>query len=457
MAIRLGLMTRMMRERSPMTGRAPRASLRGAVRLRCACLGLVGLLCVMAIEGHLAGIGRLYSLTGSAIFSIPTILAASLAIGALLLQHLDRRSGPLERALWAGVMLVAVGAQLLHAWGIRIGPGEMGRNTAITLGFLALGQMMYARWRVAPFVLTIFAMPLPFTALVGYLFGRNELFGNMSLQTSVVLLALGLACAVRFARRRSLRALIGTSLIGRLARRSLLGCLGWLVIEALALDFLPPRLRESGLFFFIVLSSIVFLIGVLVLAMFAEEWRRRHERDELALARALERDPVTGLHYRGLGDLYMRTHARTGPVGMMMIGVDNWDWIVLDGGRAVAEHILLRLANVLGQAIDCDDLLLRWDDRRFLILSHRISAETLEPEAERVRDLINLPGTLGQGLADYTASVGAAIGPHGKLTLQPAVSHALAAVRAAEKSGAGRPVLDRNVIRLDPPGRRTLG
>ncbi|EIE52212.1 hypothetical protein C357_04292 [Citreicella sp. 357] len=414
-------------------------SLRALMWMRQGCLGIVVLICLMAIEGHVYSVPAFYSLSGDAVLSLPTITATALCCAALLLQRALRGVSRCEAALWGMVIVICGVVPVMQLLGNSIGEGEMGLNTGLSFVCLGTGQILFARMQTLPFVLTMGSVVLPFIGIVGYLFGRTELFGAMSLQTGFVLVALGTASAARYARRPVLRGLLAGSEVGEAARLAVMGWIAWILLGAALNWTAPADLQDSAVFIFVAVSGLGGLAVVLLLAMIAENRRELRNRDAVALGALMERDPVTGLPYRGLGKLYLRCHARVGPVGMMMIGVDNWDWIVREGGRENAELILRRMSTVIGRAAGRRDMVLRYDDRRFLVLSHGTVGAALARKADRLCGLLNQSGATGTWMSEYSASVGTAVGRAGEFALEPAVSMALAAVRNAERAKTGGP------------------
>ena len=290
---------------------------------------------------------------------------------------------------------------------------------------------------------------MPGCAIVRISWAAGSVF--QMLQAALGLLARGLAGGARYMRRPMLRPLLRRSAIGRAARLSLAGWAAWVVLGAGAMRLVPAVTTDATLFVFAAISALAPPAAVLLLARAGEQRRRLSRRDELALGAGMERDPVTGLHYRGLGELYMRSQTRLRPVGMMMIGVDNWDRIVLEGGRETAELVLRRMSSVISAAAGHRDMVLRYDDRRFLVLSRgKIGAE-LAQEADRLRVLVNQPGAAGAGIDGHSASIGVAEGRRGQVSLEPTVSAALDAVRSAERTQGGSVVIAASGAPQDPP------
>ncbi|SDF01594.1 GGDEF domain-containing protein, diguanylate cyclase (c-di-GMP synthetase) or its enzymatically inactive variants [Salipiger thiooxidans] len=415
--------------------------LRSMIWVRWASLSLVVMLCLMAIEGHVYAIPHFYAPYGESVFSVPTVIAALLSLCAVLLQHPLRAVTRAEATLWSLVVVTAFVARALHEQGIRIGSGEMGMNTGVSFILLAVGQMTFGRLRHAPFVLSLLSMMLPFTALMGYLFAQPALFGAMSLPTCLMFLALGTACSARFARRPMMRALISGSQVGQASRLTLAAWCGWLAGEALVLKLVPPAFYTLSMFVLLVISSIFVFIMVLYLAMKAEQHRVRRKTRNRFLVEALHRDGLTRLYGREMGTLYMQCYGPTASVAMIMIGVDHWEELVARKGTETAERLLRRISGALYLDSGSEELLIRWDDGRFLLLSYALTPETLKDRAERLRQKAGATGDLGGDLSEVSISAGAACARRGDVTLEPAALRARAALLEAERAGCNRVVL----------------
>ena len=419
---------------------ASHTTLRGVIWLRWAALSVVAFLCLMAIEGHVYAIPGLYAPVGAAVFSIPTVLATLLALAATLMQTPLRTVSRLEAVLWGMVIAVAVGAQVLHAQGLSFGAGEMGQNTALSFILLALGQLCFGRLREAPFGLTMMAMALPFLGLCGYLFAQPQMFGAMSLPTSVMLLGLGTAGMLRFMRRPLLRSAIGNSPVGRAARRLLLLWVGWLAISAVILRFVEPAFQSLTMFFVMVLSSVGVFMLVLYLAMLAESRHKLYAHRKGAVAQALLRDPESGLYGSEMARLFMATFGASAPVGIVLVGFET-----AGGDREkmcpeLRGSTLKTLAARLREVLRPEELLTRGTDDRLMILIRDVSGDEIEPRAAR---LLNAARGLEQNLQGVSVSVGAACSRRGDTAFGPALSRAQGALSEAERAGCNRVVLAR--------------
>lgn len=410
------------------------------VWIRWAALSVVALLCIMAVEGHVYAIPGLYAPVGEAVFSVPTVLAALLALAATSMQTPLQAVSRLESALWGMVIATSVGAQVLHAQGLSFGAGEMGTNTALSFILLALGQLSFGRLRQAPLGLTLMAMTLPFIGLCGYLFAQPEMFGAMSLPTSVMLIGLGTAGMMRFMRRPLLRYAIGNSPVGRAARRLMLLWLGWLAVTAVLMKLVEPAFQSLTMFFVIVLSSVGVFMLVLYLAMLAETRHKRYAHRRGALAQALLRDPESGLYGPEMARMFMATFGASAPVGVVLV---SFETTAGDRDRMSPEarlSALRLLASHLRDVLRPEEVLTLSADGHLTILIRDMSGDEIEPRAGR---LLNAARALEQTLPGATVSVGAACSRRGDTAFGPAFTRAMGAMREAERAGCNRVVLAR--------------
>lgn len=417
-------------------------SLRGLVWIRGACLGLVALLCVVAIEGHVYAIPHFYAPVGAAVFSIPTIVAAILSFGAVLLQRPLGLPTRAELAVWVLVIVVCIAARYLYLRGLTVGTGEMGVNTAASFILLALAHLSFGRLQTASFGLSLLALAPPFVALFGYLNGHAGFFGAMSLPTSAMLLALGTAGMARYVRRPLLRPLVSASPVGRATRMTLLLWAGWLMGEALIMKAVAEPYRSAALMLLLMGSAVAALAAVFYLGMKAEARSLRRREDARDLAAALRLDPPTGLQSTAMAAIYMRAFGQIGPVGLIMLGVDHCAQLNERHGAGTSARILDLLGVRVAGALSPGEVLVRRGDGALLALTHGLDQDALEARAEALRKLgTGLTGQGAETLPAFTLSAGAVRARRGDLSLEPEAARAEAALREAERAGCNRVVL----------------
>ncbi|GGG76704.1 hypothetical protein GCM10011415_26860 [Salipiger pallidus] len=415
--------------------------LRSMVWLRYACLGVVGLCCLMALEGHLFGIEVFYSFHGKAVFSVPTLVAMSLSAAAVLLQHPLRGVGRPEGSLWLAVIVTAIASRVLHERGLSVGPGEMGANTAVSFVLLAVGQLSFARLRQASFTLSMMSMTLPFLALSGYLYNEPRISGAMSLSTSIALLCLGIASTARFARRPMMRSVISASRVGHAIRVTTLLWVGWLVMTSIAMRMADPEARELMAVFMLILSSIAAVIAMLHIAQNAEQRRLRHRSRDRSVAGALERDSLTGLHDRRMAELFMHSFGSQSAVSLMLIGIDQWGAAQRRLGPDAAEEMFRQMCSALRAEVGADEQLVMWQKGRVLVMSRAASAEWIKQRAEQLRNCA-MSGLSGdEGADQWTVSAGASCTRKGDTSMEPGIFRAISALVEAERVGCDRVVL----------------
>lgn len=128
------------------------------------------------------------------------------------------------------------------------------------------------------------------------------------------------------------------------------------------------------------------------------------------------------------------------PVGVMMLDIDQCDLINDEYGREVGDAVIRHIGRTVSTVLRPYDVVARWVDDAFLIITPRCSAAGLEIAAERMLNGIrgNLP-ELPTGEIAVTASIGArAADPMKGDELAATLKGVEAALVAAHTSGGDR-------------------
>ena len=120
---------------------------------------------------------------------------------------------------------------------------------------------------------------------------------------------------------------------------------------------------------------------------------------------------------------------------------DHLHPVQVGGQLETAERLVRRISGALYLDSGSEELLIRWDDGRFLLLSYALTPETLKDRAERLRQKAGATGDLGGDLSEVSISAGAACARRGDVTLEPAALRARSALLEAERAGCNRVVL----------------
>ncbi len=409
-------------------------NLRPLARARSACLLVAGLILLITLEGHLYHIPALYSVVGSSVLSLPTLAAGFFAMMATLMQRPLRQPEYVEWLMWFAVICVCLGAQMLQARGVRIGSGTMGSNTALGFLLLAVSQFGYRRLGRFAFPVYIMSFGPPFLGLLGYLNWEMFLVGAMSLPTAILLLALSGANSVRFARRRSMRPLVSSSPVGRVARTQLIFWMGWLVVAAIVVRWLP---ESSGLAEIVltVVSALAMLGCIVYLASKHDETAANQRRIERRLFEAVMCDPLTKAHTRAAAEVYFAAFGPMSRVGVILFEIAPLKQVNESHGYAVGDGILADAGKLLRNQLEPTELLVRWGGAQFLLLSHGIEAQVLEARATALRDQLGAIRDPEGEVKSILALASSACSRPGDRSLAPAVDRANRSLRE-EKGGA---------------------
>ncbi len=183
----------------------------------------------------------------------------------------------------------------------------------------------------------------------------------------------------------------------------------------------------------------------LVLSMVAD-----HAAQALAAARTFEKvsrsartDALTGLPHHGalmeaLGELVAE-----GPLGLVMIDVDDFKQINDTHGHPVGDAILARFASRLQSVVRRPDHVYRYGGEEFSVLVPGADASATAEVAERIREQIaahRFPVSGGASLA-VTCSLGIAAAPEHAGSASELVKQADEALLAAKRGGKNRSVV----------------
>ncbi|SDG36145.1 diguanylate cyclase domain-containing protein [Alloyangia pacifica] len=416
-------------------------SLRPLAWTRKVCLVLAGAVLLVAAEGHIYGISRLYAPAGESALSLPTLLAGTGAVAATMLQRPLRRSSQRETLVWALVIAVCLITGLGYRAGIEFGAGRMGLNTAISYVLLAGGQLCYRRLPMSSFGLSIMALGLPFVAAIGYLNNAPLLFGQMSLSTSALLLALGVANVARHARKAVLRPLVSGSKSGRAVRGILLAWLALVASQAVSVRFVPaPLLPTSGVAVMVV-DALAMLAVILFLGMKYDANATRLRLTEWRLYNAALRDPATGMRGRASAELYSATFGPITSHGLILIEIDDLGALSQRFGPASAERVLRLVAARLQRDLSPEELLCREEELGLLLMCRNCTIGTLGARAEELCALAADLRDPEREMMRIDLSAAAVMARRGDGELGPAIRRARAALRQSRSGGSPRVVL----------------
>lgn len=163
----------------------------------------------------------------------------------------------------------------------------------------------------------------------------------------------------------------------------------------------------------------------------------RIEHQRLVLERLALQDPLTGINNRRGGAALLTRDAgvvrdRDQPLSVAVVDVDELRGLNADGGHALGDHGLRRVAQELQAVLRADDWVARWGGDEFLVVCH-CTASDMVTVMDRVRLELGTPHE-----AKEPASIGVSVGVaqlEASETLDDCIARADAALYAAKDQG----------------------
>lgn len=385
---------------------------------------IAGLLLLASLEGQIYRIPALYSAIGDAATSVPTAIAGILALAATVLQRPLQPPAAMEKSMWTGVILTCVLAQFGNVAGITPGAGVMGPNTAMSFLLLSASQIGFRSWRPLAFPLYLLALVPPLVAIFGYLSWERGFFGEMAIFTAILLLALCVANAVRFARRPLLRPLVSGSPAGKAARAMLAVWAFLLALSAAASEWLRVEDSEVAHTVLLLLSALSMLGAIIYLSARFDESSETRRRVERRICDAVLRDPLTRAHTRAAAEIYLAAFGTSSCIGTVLFEIGPVKEINRRHGYAAGDLILSEVARQIRSDLASTELLVRWGGAEFLLLTRGLGMAELEARANDLCERASAVSVESCGLDNIAISAGVALTEPGQIELAAAVDMA---------------------------------
>ncbi len=151
-------------------------------------------------------------------------------------------------------------------------------------------------------------------------------------------------------------------------------------------------------------------------------------------------DLLTGLPNRGLlADRLERAVAQSQrdgtPFALLLLNLDRFNQVNETFGHAVADRVLVEVAERLQGCVRQIDTIARLGGDEFVLLAHRSDASGAEAAARRVMEALQRPFAVDGLTFTVTGSIGIAMYPGDGSALDPLLGHADAAMREVKQSG----------------------
>lgn len=293
---------------------------------------------------------------------------------------------------------------------------SMGMNTAIMLCGLGISILLssYKQSISSQFVASI-AGSIPLVSFLGYAYGIEGFYGEMSMLTAIAGFALSLATIFLSANKGVMRALLSPHIGGRVARYQALA--GYLVPCLFGLLVIKSIVSNETSFFGIFVIGVCWFILIMagVSAFFTElvDEQRRETLKELTLMATT--DELTGLPNRRVFiervELELSRGERvTSSLWLLMVDVDNFKKINDTEGHAMGDKVLKVIAQSLKSSIRQIDAVGRMGGEEFAILLPDTPLEGAQRVAESIRSNIESTEIKGwtESYGPVTISIGVA-------------------------------------------------
>ncbi|WP_394189542.1 GGDEF domain-containing protein [Pseudoalteromonas atlantica] len=326
---------------------------------------------------------------------------------------------------------------------------SMGINTAIMMVCLSCALLFGSLNKVMIAQFTAFVgLAVPMLSIIGYAYGIESFFGNMSILKTTYGIFLGLSVLFIHAKYGAVHALLSPHIGGRIARfQVLIGyfvpiTIGYLFIQSLV----SVKLEDLFGLYVVVISWFIILL-IITSAIFQEKIDEKRRAAELALLQAATHDSLTGIanrrYFMNLAHKEFQQNVKTtAETYILMMDIDHFKSVNDKAGHTIGDKVLIAIANTLKNNVREIDSVCRLGGEEFAALMPNTDQGGVEKAAEKIRAAIertDIPGYT-EIYGQVTTSIGIAKAEQNE-SIDTVLTNADKALYLAKESGRNKSIL----------------
>jgi len=287
-------------------------------------------------------------------------------------------------------------------------------------------------------------MAPPLVALVGYIYGLDEFYGDMSLTTAVLALPFSAAPLLFGARTGIVRAISSPWDGGKFGRLEIVLISSVILLGGFALHISHGEFDSNLIPFFVVMAILVTSTTIAYCTVVIEKGDHERRRAERMVSQLVMHDPLTGLYNRRfLNEQKERVlsfaNRRGYQIGVAMLDIDHFKSVNDEFGHPAGDKVIRRIAKALRKRLRGSDIPVRYGGEEMLVVLLDVDLDGAVGAAEDLRQSIATLDFPELDLRPITVSVGVAQVLN---SLTEAIGRADVALYVAKKSGRNRVVGD---------------
>ncbi|MEJ2763585.1 GGDEF domain-containing protein [Photobacterium sp. MCCC 1A19761] len=297
-------------------------------------------------------------------------------------------------------------------------PIKMGLNTSAMqlCSAIAIFALLKKRHWYLVQLFAIIAIFLPFVSAVGYAYGSDSFYGQMSPVTTILGCFLTVSIFGLTAHRGALKALLLPTVGAKIVRIQLICGLLFCLIGG----FITTKLHDdetNGFAIYVVVVCSYLIFTMLISSITYEQFDKRRRFLEKKLHQSAVTDNLTGVCNRTKFDqkiyeVFERQNRHSEANCLLILDIDFFKNFNDTYGHLTGDKVLKTVARVLKNNIRLSDMVCRYGGEEFTILLPQTDIETAGQIAEKLRQLVSqqdLSDLLGRGSEQQiTISIGCA-------------------------------------------------